>query len=72
MQTSARSNRGAIDLTRVALAIVTLCFAAATQAAEPIKIGMSMALTGPLAGTGKAAQLGTLIWVEDINAKGGC
>jgi branched-chain amino acid transport system substrate-binding protein len=32
---------------------------------------MSMALTGPLAGTGKAALLGTQIWVEDINAKGG-
>ena len=32
---------------------------------------MSMALTGPLAGTGKAALLATQMWVEDINAKGG-
>jgi branched-chain amino acid transport system substrate-binding protein len=44
---------------------------AAGQAAEPIKIGMSMALTGALAGTGKAALLATQMAVEDINAKGG-
>ena len=60
-----------IDLIRLALLIVMLCFGAVAQAGEPIKIGMSMALTGPLAGTGKAALLGTQIWVEDINAKGG-
>jgi branched-chain amino acid transport system substrate-binding protein len=44
---------------------------AAVWATEPIKIGMSMALTGSLAGTGKAALLATQMWVEDINAKGG-
>jgi hypothetical protein len=70
MGRSWRSKRP-IDLIRLTLLIVTLCFGAVTQAAEPIKIGMSMALTGPLAGTGKAALLGTQIWVEDINAKGG-
>src|ERR1700754_3190 len=37
----------------------------------PIKIGMSMAQTGGLAGGGKASQLGTEIWRDDINAKGG-
>ena len=37
----------------------------------PIKIGMSIAQTGGLAGGGKASQLGTEIWVDDINAKGG-
>jgi branched-chain amino acid transport system substrate-binding protein len=71
MGRSWRSNWRPIDLIRLTLLIVTLCFGAVTQAAEPIKIGMSMALTGPLAGTGKAALLGTQIWVEDINAKGG-
>ena len=40
-------------------------------AAEPIKIGMGMALTGPLAANGKAALLAMQIWVEDTNAKGG-
>ena len=38
---------------------------------EPIKIGFSMALTGPLAPGGKQALLGAEIWEEDINAKGG-
>ena len=37
----------------------------------PIKIGMSMAQTGGLAGGGKASQLGIEIWRDDINAKGG-
>jgi branched-chain amino acid transport system substrate-binding protein len=71
MGTSWMSTWRAIDLTRLAFLIVALCFGSVAQGAEPIKIGMSMALTGPLAGTGKAALLGTQIWVEDINAKGG-
>jgi branched-chain amino acid transport system substrate-binding protein len=42
-----------------------------TLAAEPIKIGFSMALTGAYAGNGKAALLATQMWAEDQNAKGG-
>src|SRR3989441_7654153 len=38
---------------------------------EPIKIGFSMALTGPLSPNGKQALLGMKIWEEEINAKGG-
>ena len=41
------------------------------SAAQPLRIGMSMALTGPLAGTGKAALLATKMWAEDVNAQGG-
>jgi len=41
------------------------------QSGEPIKIGFSMALTGPLAPNGKQALLGAKIWEEEINAKGG-
>src|SRR5579863_472847 len=37
----------------------------------PIKIGLSMAQTGGLAGGGKAALLGHEIWRDDINARGG-
>ena len=44
---------------------------AGAWAAEPVKVGMSMALTGSLAGTGKASLLATQMWFEDINAKGG-
>jgi branched-chain amino acid transport system substrate-binding protein len=43
----------------------------AARAAEPIRIGFSMALTGGLAGTGKAALLATQMWAEDVNAAGG-
>jgi branched-chain amino acid transport system substrate-binding protein len=43
----------------------------ATLAAEPIKIGFSMALTGAYAGNGKAALLATQMWAGDQNAKGG-
>jgi branched-chain amino acid transport system substrate-binding protein len=49
--------------------------AAATQASaqsgEPIKLGFSMALTGPLAPNGKQSLLGAQIWADEVNAKGG-
>ena len=38
---------------------------------EPIKIGFSMSLTGPLSPNGKQALLGMQIWEEEVNAKGG-
>jgi len=44
---------------------------ASAQSGEPIKIGFSMALTGPLAANGKQALLGAKIWQEEVNAKGG-
>ena len=45
--------------------------AARAQGAAPIKIGFGMALTGPLAANGNQALLGSQIWEEEINAKGG-
>ena len=44
---------------------------AQAQSGEPIKIGFSMALTGPLAGAGKGALLAMKVWEDDINKKGG-
>jgi branched-chain amino acid transport system substrate-binding protein len=44
---------------------------AVAQDKEPIKIGFSMALTGPLAANGKQTLLGMKIWEEEANAKGG-
>src|SRR5215813_11259390 len=44
---------------------------AEAQDKEPIKIGFSMALTGPLAPNGKQALLGAKIWEEEVNKKGG-
>jgi branched-chain amino acid transport system substrate-binding protein len=40
-------------------------------AAEPIKIGFGMSLTGGNAGAGKMSLLGLEIWRDEINAKGG-
>jgi len=55
-----------------ALATLLLSPAHAQQpAGEPIRIGFSMALTGPLSPNGKSALLGMRIWEEEINAKGG-
>jgi branched-chain amino acid transport system substrate-binding protein len=54
-------------VTAAGLALVS--GAAAQQ--PPIRIGMSMAQTGGLAAGGKASLLGTEIWRDDINARGG-
>jgi branched-chain amino acid transport system substrate-binding protein len=56
----------------VALAAGAMSFGnAVAQDNEPIKIGFSMALTGPLAANGKQALLGMKIWEEEANGKGG-
>jgi branched-chain amino acid transport system substrate-binding protein len=44
---------------------------ASAQTKEPIKIGFSMAQTGPLGPNGQQALLGMKIWEEETNAKGG-
>ena len=41
------------------------------RAAEPITIGGSLSLTGPLAVSGRAIQLSASMFRDDINAKGG-
>jgi branched-chain amino acid transport system substrate-binding protein len=41
------------------------------RAADPVKIGFSVSLTGGLASSGKAHLLSKQIWAEEINAKGG-
>src|SRR5919197_909613 len=53
------------------IAAVLLFAAPASRAAEPIKIGFGMALTGPLAANGKMSLVAMQIWEDDINAKGG-
>jgi branched-chain amino acid transport system substrate-binding protein len=40
-------------------------------AADPIKIGFGMSLTGPNAGGGKMFLVGREIWKDEVNAKGG-
>ncbi len=59
----------------VATAVVsTLSMAAAidkTSAAEPIKDGFSVALTGAVSPNGRQILLALQIWRDDVNAKGG-
>jgi branched-chain amino acid transport system substrate-binding protein len=43
----------------------------AAMAADPIRVGMSMALTGGVAPIGKQVIAALQIWRDDVNAKGG-
>lgn len=54
-----------------AIALAGALVAGAAQAAEPIKIGLGMSLTGPLGPNGKSALLAMRLWEEEVNAKGG-
>jgi branched-chain amino acid transport system substrate-binding protein len=53
------------------VAAVSALLLAPAQAQQPVKIGFSMALTGPLAGAGQGALLAMQIWQDDVNKKGG-
>ena len=69
-----RKGHGAFPRLRIGIAAAAAMLAALAgfaRAAEPLRIGFGMALTGGLAGTGKAALLATKMWAEDVNAKGG-
>lgn len=71
-------DKKAVSLTRRQLlgtATVGIAAAAAAQrpvrAAQPIRIGFGMSLTGPGSGAGKMMLVGREIWRDEINAKGG-
>ena len=66
------SRRRLLATASAGAAVATLALVSGVNAQQPpIKIGMSMALTGGLAGGGKASLLGIEIWRDDVNAKGG-
>lgn len=52
-------------------AVLMVAVSSVSRAADPIRIGFSMSLTGGLAGGGRAALLAYEIWRDEINAKGG-
>jgi branched-chain amino acid transport system substrate-binding protein len=62
------TRRETLSLAGGALAVMAT---SARADAPPIKIGLGMALTGGLAGGGKAALLAYQIWAEEVNARGG-
>jgi branched-chain amino acid transport system substrate-binding protein len=58
---------GAIAL----VAFCTLIIPNLAKAADPIRVGFSMALTGGVAPAGKQVLAALQIWRDDVNAKGG-
>jgi branched-chain amino acid transport system substrate-binding protein len=71
LRASSPSLLGAVSAVAFAVAMAVAPAPTSAQSSEPIKIGFSLALTGPLAPNGKQALLGAKIWEEEINAKGG-
>src|SRR6266850_6609760 len=67
--------QGILSFTVVGIVIGALALggsgALVAQAADPIKIGFGMALTGGLSANGKPALLALQIWKDDVNKKGG-
>src|SRR5262245_61486506 len=57
--------------TLVSAAAALVLSTLAVQAADPIRIGFSMALTGGVAANGKVLLAALEIWRDDVNAKGG-
>src|ERR1700734_239064 len=53
------------------IAVCTLITLNIANAADPIRIGMSMALTGGVAPIGKQVRTALQIWRDDVNANGG-
>jgi branched-chain amino acid transport system substrate-binding protein len=68
---SRRGAAGVVGAVFLAAGLAAAYWPAAAQNSQPIKIGFSMSLTGPLAANGKQALLGAKIWAEEVNAKGG-
>jgi branched-chain amino acid transport system substrate-binding protein len=54
-----------------AAAVLMLAVHLPAAAAEPIKIGFSMAMTGGVAQNGKQLLIALQLWRDDVNAKGG-
>ncbi len=54
-----------------AAAVLLLLLQTPASAAEPIKVGFSMALTGGVAQNGKQLLIALQLWRDDVNAKGG-
>jgi len=54
-----------------AAAILWLLACGSATAAEPIKVGFSMAMTGGVAQNGKQLLIALQLWRDDVNSKGG-
>lgn len=66
----ARLPKIAIVRVLLALCLWVSCQSIA-RAADPIKIGFAISLSGPLAGGGKSGLLAYQMWAAEVNARGG-
>lgn len=66
--TAITRRRGIVATVAVACALL---WGSPATAADPIKVGCSMALTGGVAAIGKQILAALEIWKDDVNAKGG-
>jgi branched-chain amino acid transport system substrate-binding protein len=55
----------------IALTFALLAHAAPAHAADPMKVGLSLSLTGGVASNGKQILMALELWRDDVNAKGG-
>ena len=55
----------------VALTFALLVQAAPVHAADPMKVGLTLSLTGAVASNGKQILMALELWRDDVNAKGG-
>ena len=66
------SRRGMLGLTAAtAASALTEGWRTPVAAADPIKIGASLSLTGRFSDSAKYVQEGYVLWADDVNAKGG-
>jgi branched-chain amino acid transport system substrate-binding protein len=54
-----------------ALTVATGIPGRAARAQQPIRVGFSIAQTGPISGGGQAALVALRMWADDLNARGG-
>lgn len=62
--------RGMVQLS-IAIAATIFSLSVAAAQTNPIRIGLSISLTGPTSAAGKQVLAGLEIWRDDVNAKGG-
>jgi branched-chain amino acid transport system substrate-binding protein len=71
MTVKTRLGRAAVSIIGLVATLAACVLASAAQAADPVRIGLSLSLTGTTSPAGKQVLAGLEIWRDDINAKGG-
>ncbi|MEO8628792.1 MAG: ABC transporter substrate-binding protein, partial [Betaproteobacteria bacterium] len=62
---------GGIGAALVSVAVTPMASSVQAPEKKPIRVGFSIAQTGPLSGAGKSGLLALQIWRDDVNARGG-